>query len=314
MPTLTLLDVAKMNGNDKTVGLIEENVSFAPELSVFPVLQKKGTSYTTYKRTGLPTVGFRDANSGVTATKSTFAKQLHQMYILAGRVEVDKAVGTAFEDGLSAYEMIETNGVAKATLMELGQQIWYGVSNEAKGFPGLKSLLPKGGDITVDATGSTATTASSLYAVKFGAQDATLVVGNGTTLDLSEFRDESLADADGKKFAGRVADLTAWVGLQVGNANCIGRILNLTADSGKGLTDALILQLLEKFPIGYRPDALFVSRRSLGQLQRSRSVTIMTGAGGKPNGAVENVAPTPTEAFGIPIIVTDSISNTDAIE
>jgi len=87
MANLTLLDVAKLNGNDKTVGLIEENLTFAPELSVFPVVQKAGTSYYTVRRTGLPSVGFRNANGGVTPSKSTFVKQLHECYILAGAVK-----------------------------------------------------------------------------------------------------------------------------------------------------------------------------------------------------------------------------------
>ena len=314
MANLTLLDVAKLNGNEKTVGLIEENLTFAPELSVFPVVQKAGTSYYTVRRTGLPSVGFRGANGGVTPSKSTFVKQLHECYILAGAVNCDLAVATAYDGGMAELEMVEASGVAKSTLIHLGAQIWYGSSNDGKGFPGIKSLVAKGDATGYDATGSTASTASSIYGVKFGAQGAQIVVGNGTTLDLSEFSNQQLADSDGKVYAGRVANLTAWVGLQVASVTAVGRIANVTADSGKGCTDSLLSAWLEKFAVGNLPDTIFMSRRSAGQLQRSRSVTIMNTAAGKVTGAVENVAPWPTSAFGIPIIVTDSIGNTDAIE
>lgn len=314
MAKVTLLDIAKLNGNDRVVGLIEENLTYAPELNIFPSRQIAGTSYYTVKRTAFPSVGFTGVNEGIAAGKSSFEKQLHQAYVLRGAIECDLAAATAYEGGMAELEMIEASGVAKASLIKLGSQIWYGTSSDAKGFPGIKSFLAKNSTITVDAGGSTANTASSVYFVKFGTQDVSLVFGNNTTLQLDPFSNQQLSDANGGKYAGRVSNLTAWTGLQVGNANCIGRILNLTEDSGKGLTDSLISQLLQKFPVGYQPDAIFVNRRSRGQLQRSRSVTIFSGNGGKAGSNLENIAPVPTEAFGIPIITTDSILSTDAIE
>jgi hypothetical protein len=319
MAKLNLLDVAKLNGTDQVVGLIEENLTYAPEVAAFPARSIRGTSFYTVKRTGFPSVAFRKANEGVAGSKSTFEKQLHECYILSSRVECDKAVATAYEGGMAELEMIEASGVMKQALIELGSQIWYGTTVDAKGFPGLKAITPKNASIcpaVLDATGAAATTASSVYAVKFGAQNVEMILGNNASFDLSPFRDESIADSGGtNKFPGRVADLTAWCGLAVGNVNCVGRICNLTAENGKTLSDSLISQLLEKFPVGYKPDALFMSRRSAGQLQRSRTVTLNGGpSGAKPSGSVELVAPWPTSAFDIPIIVTDSILNTDAIE
>lgn len=320
MPKMNLLDVAKLNGTDQVVGLIEENLTYAPEVGIFPVRSIRGTSYYTVKRTGFPAVAFRSANEGVAGGKSNFEKQLHECYILSSRIECDKAVATAYEGGMAELEMIESSGVMKQALIELGSQIWYGTTVDAKGFPGLKAITPKSGAIcpaVLDAAGSTADTASSIYAVKFGTQDVEMVVGNGASFDLSPFRDESITDSGGtNKFPGRVADLTAWVGLAVGNKNCVGRICNVTADNGKTASDSLLSQLLEKFPVGYKPDAWFMSRRSAAQLQRSRTVTINSGPGSaRANSAnMEIIADLPASAFGIPIIVTDSIGNTDALE
>jgi hypothetical protein len=113
-----------------------------------------------------------------------------------------------------------------------------------------------------------------------------------------------------------VADMTAWLGLQIGNTNCVGRIANVGQDTETGdtLTDSKIAQLLQKFPVGYRPDAIFMNRRSLGQLQRSRTVVINANGNTKGGTSVENIPDIPESAFGIPIYPTDSILNTDAVE
>jgi len=318
MARLTLLDVAKAQGADKEVGLIEEVLTSAPEAMIFPFRTIKGTSFPTVTRTAFPNVGFRLANAGVTATKSSFVRKIVEAYIFGGRVEADKAVAMAWEDGVDQYEMIEALGVFRQSLIKLGSQIWYGTSTDASGFPGIKASLPYTAGIAdgsvINAAGTTATTASSVYAVKFGIQDVTLVGGMGGVPRLSDFRDETIYDASTNPLPGRVADLVGWIGLQIGNINCVRRIANLTADSGKGLTGSLLAQLVNSFPIGYRPDAIFMSRRSRLQYQQSMTVVLNGGATGNPNGGQSTVAPLPTAYDDIPIIATDSILNTDAIE
>ena len=131
---------------------------------------------------------------------------------------------------------------------------------------------------------------------------------------LGDFRDETIYDASSNPLPGRVADLIGWIGLQIGNVNCVRRIANLTADSGKGLTGQLFAQLLNSFPVGYRPDAFFLSRRSRLQYQASMTVVLHADSNGSPNGTQNNVMALPTHYDGIPIIASDSILNTDAIE
>ena len=318
MPNLTLLDIAKLNGNDKVIGLIEENLSAAPELEIFPIRQVKGTSFTTLKRTAYPTTGFRAANAGFTASKSAFTKQLTPLHIFGGMINVDAAVAKAHEDGPGVVEMYEASGIVRSAFITLGKQIWYGTANDATGFPGLKTFTPFGGTMTVNATGTTANTASSVYAVKFGPQDAQIVLNEGARFELSTFKDQQVPDPNDatKVLKARVADLTTWVGFSVLNTNCCARICNLTADSGKGLTDALLSMLFETFPVGFTPDAIFATKRSRGQLQRSRPASIYSQAGVAPGkgGGNATISATPTEFEGVPIIATDCILNTDAIE
>jgi hypothetical protein len=316
MSNVTLYDQAKLNGNDKIVGLIEENLTSAPEISIFPTRTIAGTSYTTVKRTGFPSVGFRSANSGSTPGKSTFVKSLIEAFLFGGVIQADKGVAMANEDGSEAWEMIEAAGVVRQAMINLGTQIWYGTSADASGFTGIQAATPKGTATVYDATGTTATTASSVYGVKFGLQDVIMPIGKAGTLDLSEFRDQQITFDGGTTWLpGRVADLCAWLGLQIGNVNCVGRICNLTEDVGKSLTDAKIETWLSQYPVGYMPDRVFMSRRSRRQLQISRTVVLNGGATGTVDGGQGNIATLPTTtAGGIPITVTDSIRDNDAIE
>jgi hypothetical protein len=142
MPRFTLLDIAKLNGADKEVGLIEEVLTSAPEVQAFPFRTIVGTSYPTVTRVSLPNVGFRLANAGTTATKSEFSRNLVEAFIFGGRVEADRAVAMAYEDGMEAWEMIESLGTFRQSLIKLGSQIWYGIGADSKGFPGIKTALP----------------------------------------------------------------------------------------------------------------------------------------------------------------------------
>lgn len=318
---LNWLDRAAEVGNDLGVGLIEEIMDVAPEVdALFARNIGEATEYDTAVRIGLPTVGWRSLNQGIPATKSKIDKRSVKTHIMAGRVEIDKQAYKAAkkigETDLDV-EAVEASGVAQAAKLHLGSQLVYGTGLD-KGFVGLKNLVVAGaeGAITVDAEGTTANTATSIYAVKTGLKDVALVLGGGVAgLDLDEFRDETLYDENGLPYPGRVADLQGWIGLQVPHANCVGRIYNLTAENGKGANDDILSELFSKFPTGSKPDFYLMSRRSARQLQKSRAVVINVGGGNKASGSVASTAPMPTEtADGIPIIVTDSIKDTDAIE
>lgn len=311
---LTLLDLARSKGHDRAVGLIEESVKYLPEFDLFSVRQVVGTSYDTLKRTALPTAAFTEAGRGVTPSKSTFQKARVECYLMQARIELAKSIVDASEEGPEWWQGVEAGGAAIAALRATASQIYYGTSAGEFGFAGLKAANPFGGSLTTNAAGSTPITASSAYFVKFGIQDVQMIAGRNSTLEMADFMVESITDSDGKKHPGYVSHLTAWLGLQIGNVNCTSRICNLTADSGKGLTDALIATHLAKIPIGYRPDVILVSRRSNSQLQTARTVVINTGPTSKVATSIESVADRPTSAFGIPIIESDSILDTDAIE
>lgn len=297
----TLLDIAKRNGSDAVAGLILETTKAVPELTTGAARTIKGLNYKTRVRTSLPTVSFRDINEGTDVNTGTIENRLVECFTLNPRFAADKAMALASEDGPSLYLAEEGVAVVTAAMQHLGGQFYYGVGKDLKGFPGLLAALDSG--MVIDATGTTASTGSSVWAVKWGRQDVSWVWGDGGSLDLSPVTEQLLAGTNSKLLTCFCQELLARPGLQVGSKYSVGRIKKLTEDSGKGLTDALIAKLIEKFPIGAKPDVLFMSRRSLRQLQSSRTATTVTGA----------PAPFPTESFGIPIEVTDSIIDTEAL-
>jgi hypothetical protein len=313
---ITLLDVAKNNGSDTIVGLVEESISATPEMAVFPVRPVEGTGFKTLVRTGLPAVDFIAASQGIAAGKSTFENKHFDCGLLGGRIEVWKSVLDAPENGpASDIKATEAIGVMESALRKVGTQIFYGKTalGSEKRFVGLVSMVD--GALIKDATGTTANTGSSVYMVKFGPRDVSLVMGRNATMELSDFRVESLTDADGNKGPGEVADLASWIGLQQASKHSVVRIKNITADSGKGLTDALLASAMNLFPSGVVPDAIFMSRRSREQLQAARSAVTALRSDGKTGtlGGGAAYVPTPTDFEGIPIIATDSIVNVEPI-
>lgn len=311
MPQFNLLDIAKLNGSDTIVGLIEETLTYAPEVQIMPARTIRGTSYKIASRVSYPGVGFRAANEGSTPSKSEFENQLIECYILSGAVQADVAVARAYEDGEQAWKDIESIGVMRQAMIELGSQVIYGTSVDAKGFPGLQAIHTAfNSGLVVDAGGTTAATGSSVYGINTDTQGVQLVFGSGTTFELGEWRIENVGTSS--VYPAHVANLTAWVGMQVGSKFSVGRLKDATADAGFGVTDAKLAELLSKYPVGYRPNYWLMNRRSAFQLQVSRS-TAFSALGAKSATGAEVFAPLPLESNGIPIVITDSIANDEVL-
>ena len=307
MPQANLLDIAKLNGSDTIVGLIEETLTYAPEVQIMPARTIRGTSYKIASRVTYPGVGFRAANEGSTPTKSEFESQLIECYILSGAVQADVAVARAYEDGEQAWKDVESVGVMRQAMIELGSQVIYGTSVDSKGFPGLQAIHTAFNSGLVVGAGGSADL-SSVYGINTDTQGVQLVFGAGTTFELGEWRIENVGT--GSVYPAHVANLTAWVGMQVGSKYSVGRLNSVGSNSGGGVTDGKLAELLSKYPVGYRPNYWLMNRRSAYQLQVSRSASSVQN-GVKTSSGSEIFAPLPTESNGIPIVITDSIINAE---
>ena len=312
MPSVNLLDLAKLkNGSDGVLNIVEAVGMAAPEVLALPAKIINGTQYDVTLVTKFPETGFRKANQGANVGKAAFETRKAQCFILDTRIEVDMAVAAAHEEGPEALMALYTTLTGKSSILSIGRQTIYGTAQDGSGFAGLREMATD--DLTVDATGTTADKGTSVYFVHAGEMGVQYVFGRGTTFELKPFRDGEGEDADGKKFPAHVSYLNCRPGLSCASPFAVGRIKNLTAQAGKGMTDALASQLLEKFPMDTQPTHILMNRTARGQLQRSRTVVLQGGGAGKPKGGDGNIAPIPTEIEGIPIICTDSITSEEAI-
>ena len=298
-----LADVAKFN-RDVLTGLIDESAKATPEINAIGWRTVPGTFYNTLKVTADPVTGFRAVNTGVAGTKATYANVKVECSILNPRWECDKAVADASLWGANAFIAVEAQRQMKSAMLTLAKQFYYGTEGaDAAGFPGLASQVDV--DCLVDAQGTTADTASSVYIVSNQDLDQLCwVLGGDGQLNFGDVRVESIQDISNNYFTAYVQDMVSWVGLQLGHSKAVVRIYNLTADSGKGLTDDLIYTALEKFPANVTPGAIFMSRRSQSQLRKSRTATNATGV----------PAPLPKEVEGLPIYVTEALSDIEDVE
>lgn len=316
----TLLDIAAQSNAD-TVPLIDETTKAHPEISgidirtgqrvgnVGAAMPMSGISYRTCVRVSLGNNGgsFRDAGAGSVPHKHTYENRVVSTFILHPRWECDKAIADRHPKGAAYFISQEAVGTLEGEMQALSKQFYYGAVSglsNAKGFPGLIDAYDAT-NMVVDAGGSTADTGSSVWLVKFGDRDVQWVWGQDGALEMSDVRVESIVDpADStRRFDGYVQTMNAYPGLQVGSVRSVVRIKKITADSTKTLTDDLIALALSKFQTGIIPDAIFMSRRSLAQLQQSRTATNATGT----------PAPFPVESFNIPILPTDGILDTEAL-
>lgn len=293
---------------------LQDVLTAVPLLSVLPMVpSSNGTTHKWPKLTGLPVVGFRAENAGRDMDSTDTTIITDTLKILDFSWEVDQAVANAWRKGSQNYIAREGLWSLRAALKAFEVQVINGTTSpgDSGGFTGLRQLstVDALADSThvINAGGTTAATASSCWAVRIAENGvAGVFKGDGSSIELGETVTQKRVvnpGTDNKTFPTWYTPGTMWLGFQEGSVYDVARIVNLTADSGKGLTDLLISSLLALFPIGFGPTHLLMSRRSLKQLQQSRTTYSPTGT----------PAPFPSEAFGVPIIVTDAISDTEAL-
>ena len=304
---MTSANVVNFNKLDMDLNL-SDVLDEAPVLARLAARTCKGITFVYSKSTANPAVGFRDVNDGVENTKGTHTQVTNTLKFLDASFAMDEAAALADERGVDHIMGIEAMAHLRQALAECEEQIFYGTGTggQSAGFTGLgnQTNLDGASDAqVVNAGGTTANTGSSAWLIRTGEEDLQMLWGMQGVLTIGERQRVERAGSSQGRFWALAHAIHGWCGLKIGTTYSAVRIANLTADSGKGLTDLLISQALEKFPAGRGPTYIAMNRRSHGQLQRSRTATNPTGA----------PAPFPSEAFGVPIIVTDRISSTEAL-
>ncbi|MEN0109130.1 MAG: major capsid protein [Planctomycetota bacterium] len=307
---LTISDVIAdaLDLADVEVSDLERAARFVAMLT--PEEASDGTTHKYVKEVGAPVVGFRSVNAGRDLDHSEDVLVSADLAYLDLSFMVDVALADKRRGRNNGRAwMLAREGARSiaSALFKYEEQLLYGqAAGDAAGFEGFldqASLEHTDSAMVVDAGGTTAGNASSVFGVRVGRNDVSAVYNGDEPATLKEETVQQVLDATGKPYNAYVVAGGSWLGLQVGAAKSIGRICNLTEDAGKGLTDELLAQLLAKYPSSRPPTHWLCSRRSLFQLRASRTATNPTGA----------PAPLPTEAFGIPLLDLDSIRDTETL-
>lgn len=305
----SLADLVKINDMNLADLDVTDLLQDAPLLAALAAdIASNGTEHKYLKETGAPVVGFRSANDGRENKASADTLVTITLKILDASFAVDKALADAYRKGPEAYIAREGKRHLKAAFAAAEAQLISGTAADAGGFVGLcdaATINAHNDAMVYNATGSAAGTGSSVIAIRTNddGNDCTLITGNEGNVEMGESVVTRLEGATTGFYPAYFTPVSGWLGLQIGSAYSVGRICNLTAENDHTLTDDMIAELLALFPAARQPNLLVMSRRSRKQLQQSRTATNATGA----------PAPIPEEAFGIPIIVTDGMPNTQTI-
>lgn len=309
---MTSTDVLKINNSEELVGLIEDVVKDIPEINFFAASPVQKNSYKTLALTALPSTAFRATGSYREFQTATLTNKTVECKYLDASWILEKAVAQQSDWGEDFAKALTQRAHLKSEFFTLAKQIWQGTDSDANGFTGLDAIIDAvvDGDtkeMVVTANTGSITDASTVYAVRTGIDSCQLAWGSNGQFNESDVREQLLTTKESAKTSGAwfyAQDLGGWVGLQVTSKYAAGKITGLSATNTKqGLNDDLLYELIERFPVGMKPDGLFMSRRSFSQLRQSRTAYNPIGA----------PAPYVQEFEGIPIYVTDAIPDNGTI-
>lgn len=312
MALMTSTDVLKINNSEELVGLIEDVVKDIPEINFFAASPVQKNSYKTLALTALPSTAFRATGSYREFQTATLTNKTVECKYLDASWILEKAVAQQSDWGEDFAKALTQRAHLKSEFFTLAKQIWQGTDSDANGFTGLDAIIDAVVDgetkeMVVTANTGSITDASTVYAVRTGIDSCQLAWGSNGQFNESDVREQLLTTKDSSKTSGAwfyAQDLGGWVGLQVTSKYAAGKITGLSATNTKqGLNDDLLYELIERFPVGMKPDGLFMSRRSFSQLRQSRTAYNAIGA----------PAPYVQEFEGIPIYVTDAIPDNGTI-
>jgi hypothetical protein len=313
----TLAELVRFNSLDVNPAEISDILNGAPVLAqLHAMMSSNGTTHKYNVETTAPVIGFRAMNAGADYTASGSTQVSVDLKYIDPTIREDIAQCQAYRYGSEAWLDRRTARQLRQALFTLEKQVFNGtVGGDASGFLGLAddaNYNQLSDALVVDAGGTAAGTGSSVWFLRSTPDDASMaLVGAGDeslSLDninfvIGETFKAQIAGSNGKLMTALCRDIGGHLGIQAGSKYAAARIANLTAESGKGLTDLLLSRCLELFPSSDPPTHIVMNRRSGGQLQRSRTTYSPVG----------QPAPLVREYEGIPIIYTDAILNTETL-
>lgn len=300
--------------NDKNLAdlQITDLLDDAPLLAVLHAqVASNGTQHKYLKQTTASSAAFRAALDGATKTASADTLVTDILKIIDGSFDTDVALANSYKGGKDAWLQLELGRTMRQIMATMEKQIFYGTGADANGFAGLVDdgqLDALNDPMVVTAGGSNASTQTSCFILRHGQNDVSFILGNNGQFVVEEEPTviQKAGSASGT-FPAYYVPVTGYGGFQIGSAYSAARIANIECNdltSTSAFTDDHIYAALSKFPAGRQPNVIVMNRNALRLLRQSRTSTNATGA----------PAPRPIDVEGIPIVVTDQILSTEAVE
>ena len=303
--------------NDKNLADLDMSdvLDGAPLLkAIYTQPASNGTLHKYLKVTTNPSAAFRAALAGVAHTASADTLVTVTLKILDASFDTDVALAKDYKGGVDGWLQIEQARKLRAAFAAAEKQLFYCVARDASGFAGIidnAQLDALADGMVVNASGSNASTQTSCFLLRHGMDGCSLIVGNDGVISVEDptiiQKTPDPAGAPTEHYPAWYVAATGYLGFQIGGAYSAARIANIecnTLTSTSAFTDDHIYAGLSLFPAELPPNVIVMNRNALRLLRQSRTATNATGA----------PAPIPREVEGIPIIVTDQIVSTEAVE
>ena len=311
----TLAGLVQLNDKNLADLDISDLLQDAPVLdAMFAQPASNGTLHKYLKQTTASSSAFRAALAGLTKTNSADTLVTDTLAILDASFDTDVALADAYRGGRDAWLQLETVRSLKTVFQNAEKQVFYGVGADSGGFVGLSDdpqLDALADEMVVNAEGATVDEQTSCFLLRSGMDDVSFILGNEGNIVVEE--DPTIIQkvvnpgTDNKVYPALYVAVTGYCGFQIGGARSAARIANIDTNdltSTTAFTDDSIYAGISKFPAGRQPNMICMNRDALRMLRQSRTAVNPTGS----------PAPRPTEVDGIPIIVTDQIKSTEAVE
>ena len=309
----TLAGLVVFNDANNDDIMVSDLLDDAPLMQVmYAKAASNGTQHKYIKQIVASSSAFRAVNTGLAKTFSQDVQVTDTLKYLDGSFYVDKAIADGYVAGPEAYIQKELSRTLRQRMFALESQVLLGTNNDANGFAGLEDdgQLDAIADamVTQPANPGAASSNTSVYLIRHGDADCSVIMGNngeivvGETIVQAVYEDPT---SNTNSYAAYYTPVGAYAGFQIGGAYSAARIANVncaTLTATDALTDDDLYGALSLFPASRQPNAIAMNRNALRLLRNSRTAVNATGA----------PAPRPTEVEGIPIIVTDAITSSEA--
>lgn len=335
--SLSMQELYQTQEAEKDGRLVDEVVASAPLLNYLDSRTIPGISIECWRCKAVPFFGPRPIGYGAKNLKGFYEKVPASLFHFDGKLEVDAALLEVEKNqgGLSPASLVARTAkdIMDGGMKLLDLNLLYG-SKLGAGFGlGLHQVIAPFMTVSAnseyakfDATSESVrkskeylaacadNTGSSVYFICKKNAALEVLWGNGKGIRRGRLRD---VEVDGETvdgivgtFEGKVQHFSAWVGLFPRNQFAIGRMKNITAETG--ISDAAIIEAKSLIfdELDMEVTAIVMNKSVRSMLQKNRAnVQAVHGLG-----SATLYAATPTEVDGIPILVDNNIQMDESDE